>query len=104
MNGNSTVKLNTPIPASWVTSVGTSTPTAISGTPTSCNVRVGITDTGQEVVADVDLKAQQNSTATIVASFARYANTASNLFVQVTTSGGTSSAGTIYVAVTIHPQ
>jgi hypothetical protein len=101
--GNNTVKDSTiTLPAgSLFRAVTLDTPTAISGSPSSCNVRVGTTDTGQEVVADVDAKAQGHITGTIVAGLDKVGGftSATQLFAQVTTSGGTGSAGTIRLLV-----
>jgi hypothetical protein len=103
VSGNTTVKDSTiTLPAgSYFRAVTLDTPTAISGSPTTCNVRVGTTDTGQDVVADVDAKAQGHISATIVASLDKVGAfaLATTLFAQVTTSGGSGSAGTIRVLV-----
>lgn len=42
------------------------TPTAIPGTPTTTNLRLGSAANGQEYVADVDLKGQGYSSLTVV--------------------------------------
>ncbi len=102
--GNTTVKDGGTIqlPAGSIfRAVTLDTPAAISGTPTTANVRVGTSDTGQEVVADVDAKAQGHISCTIVASLDKVGGFASTvtLYPQVTTAGGTSSAGTVRVLV-----
>lgn len=104
VNGNTTVKDSTiTLPAGSIfRAVQIETPTTISGTPSSCNVRVGTADAGQQVVADVDAKSQGHIAATIVTAFDKvgsFSAAAQQLFAQVTTSGGTGSAGTIYVFV-----
>lgn len=100
VNGNTVVKDSIILPAgSYFRGVTFDTPTAISGTPTTCNCRVGTTDTGQDVVADVDAKAQGHIAATIVAALDKvggFVASDTTLFGQVTTAGGTASAGTIY--------
>lgn len=96
--GNTTVAGTYTVPAgSWLKAVALETPTAISGTPTSCLVRIGTTLHGQDIVADVDAKSQGHIAATIVAAFDKVGGLASTstVFIEVTTSGGTSSAGTI---------
>ena len=100
--GNTTVAGTYTVPPGiWLESVTIETPTAISGTPTSCLVRVGSTLHGQEIVADVDAKSQGHIASTIVAAFDKIAAlaAASTIFIEVTTSGGTSSAGTINTLV-----
>lgn len=104
VNGNTTVKDSTiTLPAgSTFHSITLDTPTAISGTPTTCNFRAGIADTGATIVADVDAKGQGHIACTIVAALNKISLAASAdtpLFLQVTTSGGTASAGTIYAIV-----
>lgn len=103
VNGNTTVKAQVVLPAGSIfRSITLDTPTAISGSPSSSNFRAGTSDTGQQVVADVDAKAQGHISATIVAALDKVGGfSASNttLYLQVTTAGGTSSAGTIYALV-----
>lgn len=102
-----TYKAQITLPAgSHLVSVPGETPTAISGSPTSANFRCGTTDTGQEVVADTDLKAQGHFTNTIVAGFNKIAFAAAAdtvLFLQVVVAGGTAPAGTIYAPVDYYP-
>lgn len=100
VNGNTTVTGTIAVPdGSWTDAFAIETPTAISGTPTSCLVRIGTTLHGQEIVADVDAKAQGHIAATIVAGFDKVAGMVgkTTYFVEITTSGGTSSAGTINI-------
>ena len=102
VNGNTTVTGTFTIPdSSWIDAVSIETPTAVSGTPTSCLVRLGTALHGQQIVADVDGKSQGHIAATIVAGFDKVAGMvgATTIYVEVTTSGGTSSAGTINVLV-----
>lgn len=107
VNGNTTAKVPITLPAgSWFRGITLDTPTAISGTPTSCNFRAGTADTGQQVVADVDAKAQGHISTTIVAALDKvggFLAADTVLFLQVTTAGGTSSAGTIYAFVDYDP-
>lgn len=74
------------------------TPTAIPGTPTNTNIRLGSAANGQQYVADVDIKAQGVINATIV-----YAgrNPATTVHYTVASSGGTAASqdGTIYIYV-----
>jgi hypothetical protein len=100
--GNTTVKgpITVP-PGSYLTNVDIETPTAITGTPTSCLVSVGTTDGGVDIVAAVDCKTQAHVAATIVAAFDKILGlaTLNTLYIQVVTTGGTASAGTINVNV-----
>jgi hypothetical protein len=98
VNGNTTVTGQLQIPTGCLLrNVYIETPTAISGTPTHCYVRVGITLAGQEIVADVDAQAQGHIGATLAATFDKIAGLAaiSVIYYQVVTTGGTGSAGTI---------
>lgn len=65
------------------------TPTAIPGTPTNTNIRLGSSANGQQYVADVDVKAQGVVNATIV-----YAgrNPATTVHYTVASSGGTAAS------------
>lgn len=104
VNGNTTVKdSSVVVPAgSYYRAHTIDTPTAISGTPTTCNVRIGTADAGQQILADVDAKAQGHITGTVVAALDKvggFASADTTLFAQVVTSGGTSSAGKIYILV-----
>lgn len=67
----------------------TETPTAIPGTPTNSNLRLGSGANGQQYVADVDVKAQGVITHTIV-----YAgrNPASTVHYTVASTGGTAAS------------
>lgn len=101
--GDNTVTGSCPLPAgAWLKGVMIETPAAISGSPTSSNVQVGSTSGGSDIVAAVNAAAQGHiAPATILSTFDkvnRLAN-ASAVYAQVTTSGGTSSAGTINVLV-----
>lgn len=103
VNGNTTVKSQIVVPdGSWLEAISIETPTAITGTPTSCLVRVGTTDGGVDIVAAVDSKAQGHIAATIVAAFDKVGGLVGlpTLFIQCITSGGTSSAGPINVGCT----
>ena len=104
VNGNTTVKDSSVVlPAGSVFRALTlDTPTAITGTPTNCNFRCGTADTGQQVVADVDAKSQGHISTTIVAALDKvggFSAADTTLYMQVTTSGGTASAGPIYAIV-----
>ena len=106
VSGNTTVKSNFLVPASsYLESVAIETPTAITGSPTSCLVSVGTTDAGVDIVAAVDCKSQAHVAATIVAAFDKILGlaTLNTIYVQVVTSGGTASAGTINVLVSFSP-
>jgi hypothetical protein len=105
VNGANTVKGQIAVPAnSWLKSIAFETPVTISGTPVS-NVRVGITDGGQEIVADTQAHSQGHIAATIVAAFDKVAGLAANnpLFIQATTSGSGGLAGTINVLASYDP-
>lgn len=84
---------------SWLRAVTLETPTAISGSPSSVNFRAGTTDTGQQIVADVDAKAQGHITGTVVAGFEKKLAVDTQLFLQATSAGGTAEAGVITVFV-----
>lgn len=103
VNGNTTVKDSTiTLPAgSYFRAVTVDTPTAISGSPTSCNVAVGTTDGGTDIMANTDCKAQGHTTGTIVAALDKVGGftSAIQVFIQVATAGGSSSAGTIRVLI-----
>lgn len=74
------------------------TPTAIPGTPTNTNLRLGSSANGQQYVADTDVKAQGVINATIV-----YAgrNPATTVHYTVASSGGTAASqdGTVNIIV-----
>lgn len=104
VNGNTTVKGSITIPAdSHLRSIKTNTPTAITGSPTHTYLRAGATDGGQDYVADTDVKGAATENAmSIVSSIDQVSGfTASDttIFFQLTTSGGTSSAGPVNVMV-----
>lgn len=81
-----------------VTNMWCETATAIPGTPTSSNLRVGSAANGQQYVADVDVKAQGFTALTVV-----YAgrNPATTSHYTVASSGGTAASqdGTLYLHV-----
>lgn len=81
-----------------VSSIHEETPTAIPGTPTTTNLRIGSAAAGQQYVADVDVKAQG-----YIALTALYAarNATGTFHYTVTSTGGTAASqdGTIYLHV-----
>lgn len=104
VNGNSTLSDSSIVlPAGSVFhSISLDTPTAITGTPTTCNFRAGTASTGQQIVADVDAKAAGHIAATVVAALdnvAAFAAADTTIFLQLVTAGGTASAGPINVRV-----
>lgn len=104
--GNTVVTGTIPVPdGSWIDAVSIETPTAISGTPTTCNVIAGTAAAGATIVAAVDAKAQGHIAGTIVAAFDKIGGFVgfNTVFVQVTTAGGTASAGAINVRVSYSP-
>jgi hypothetical protein len=104
--GTGTVTGTCPIiPGSWLSTVQIETNAAISGTPTTCNVRIGTTAAGQDVVADVDCKGAADLTATVVAALDRINGLANinTLFAQVVTTGGTAPAGPINITIAYNP-
>lgn len=106
VNGNTTVTGPIALPKGCILhAVAIETPVAISGTPTTCNVSVGTTSGGVDIVAAVDCKAQAHVAATIVAAFDKILGLAAidTIFIQVVTAGGTASAGTINVLVSYSP-
>ena len=105
VNGVNTVKGPIVVPpGSWLNAIAIETPSAISGTPTNCNVTVGTTDGGTDIVAAVDCKSQGHVAATIANGFDKVLGlvTTNTLFIQVA-STGTSPAGTINVLVSYDP-
>lgn len=104
--GTGTVSGSCAIPAgSWLSTILIETNTAISGVPTTCNVRIGTTAAGQDIVADVDCKGAADLTATVVAALDRINGLANvtTLFAQVVTTGGTAPAGVINVTIAYNP-
>lgn len=103
VNGNTTLKGQVTLPAgSHLRGIKVNTPTAITGTPTHTYLRAGATDGGQDYVADTDVKAAATESAmSVVASIDQVNGFASDtvIFFQLTTSGGTSSAGPVNVFV-----
>lgn len=81
---------------SWLHGIRAETATAFSGTPTNINLRVGTAAAGQQVVADVDVKAQGHVAATIVAAFDSVTG-ATTYYYQIAATGGTNPAGTVNV-------
>jgi len=65
------------------------TPTAIPGTPTNTNFRLGSSANGQQYIADVDVKAQGWINATVVYAGRNPANT---VHYTVASSGGTAGS------------
>ena len=82
----------------FVTGVLLETPTAIPGTPTTTNLRIGNAANGQQFVADVDVDGAGVLTATVLQAARRASGT---WFVTVASSGGTAAAqvGTVNVLV-----
>jgi len=106
VNGNTTVKGQIVVPAnSWLKSIAVETPVAITGTPASCNVNIGTTDGGTDIMAATAAGSQGHVAGTLTAAFDKILGLASltTLYVQVVTAGGTSSAGTINVLVSYDP-
>lgn len=102
--GNTTVKGSVTIPAgSHLRSIKTNTATAITGTPTHTYLRAGSTDGGQGYVADTDVKGAATENAMSLVSsidqIAAFAAADTTIYFQLTTSGGTSSAGPVNVFV-----
>jgi hypothetical protein len=100
--GSTTVSATVVLPAgSDFRAIAGDTPVAITNAPTSCLFRAGTAAAGQQVVADVDMKAQGHFACTIVAALdkggmAALANT--TIYLAVTTIGA-SAAGTIEIFV-----
>ena len=106
VNGNTTVKAQIVVPAnSWLKAIAVETPVAITGTPSTCNVSIGTTDGGTDIMAATAAASQGHIAGTIAASFDKVLGLVSltTLFVQVVTSGGTTPAGTINVLVSYDP-
>ena len=106
VNGNTTVKGPIVVPAnSWLKAIAVETPVTISGSPASCNVTIGTTDGGTDIMAATAAGSQGHVAGTIAATFDKVLGLASltTLYIQVTTAGGTSPAGTINVLVSYDP-
>ena len=76
------------------------------GTPTTCNVTIGTTDGGTDIMAAADAHTQGHIAGVIAATFDKVSGVTAllnTLYIQVTTAGGTSSAGTINVLVSYDP-
>jgi hypothetical protein len=106
--GNTTLKDSSIVlPAgSWFRGIILDTPAAISGTPSSVNFRAGLSDNGQEVVADIDAKGQGHIATTIVASLDKVGNFLAAdtvLYLQLATAGGATPAGTVHAIVDYDP-
>lgn len=103
VSGNGTMKDSAVLPAgSWFRGITLETPVAISGAPSSVNFRAGLSDAGQEAVADIDAKGQGHINTTIVAALDKvggFLNADTNLYLQLTTAGGTASAGTVHAII-----
>lgn len=98
-----TVSDSITVPAgSHLNSVKAETGAAFTGTPTNINLRVGSAATGQQVVADVDVKAQGHVAATVVSSFDAIASTIT-YYLQLAANGGTSPAGSVTVCIDYFP-
>lgn len=100
--GNTTIKGSVNLPAGAILrGFDTFTPVAITGSPTHTYIRAGLTDGGQDYVADTDVKAAGKVILTIVTSIDPVAGFAAptTVFYQLTTSGGTSSAGPVEILV-----
>lgn len=82
----------------WLEGIQAEVATAITGTPTNINLRVGTAAAGQEVVADTDVKAQGHFNTTIVASFDKQTG-ATTYYFRLAAVGGTNPAGTVNVIV-----
>lgn len=78
---------------SVIRSIDRDTPVAISGTPTTTNLRLGSAANGQQYVADVDLKAQGYSSLTVLyAARNAAADGPATFHYTVASAGGTASA------------
>lgn len=86
------------IPAgSWPTAIRAEVATAFSGSPTNINFRAGNAAAGQQLVADVDVKAQGHTNCTIVAAYDIVGSVDSTIYFQIAAVGGTNPAGTVNV-------
>lgn len=78
-------------PAGVVHQITTATETAIPGTPTNLNLRLGSGANGQQYVADVDVKAAGGLNLTLVAAARLAAAGGTTWHYTVSTSGGTAA-------------
>lgn len=96
--GSTTISTSVVLPAGAdFRNIVLDTPVAITNAPTSCLFRAGTAAAGQQVVADVDAKAQGHISTTIVASLDKGAVAAlsnTTIYLAMTTIGA-SAAGTI---------
>jgi hypothetical protein len=79
---------------------------AFSGAPTNINFRAGTTadGSGQQLVADTDVKAAGHFRPTIVAGFVSTMNGSTTLYFRLAATGGTSPAGSATVVVKFLPK
>lgn len=104
MAGGATVSGAVSLPAgAWLDAIRLETPAAFTGSPTNINVRCGSAAAGQQVVADVDAKAQGHIAATLVSSLDAVGGVPTILYLQAAAVGGTSPAGTVNVLVHYRP-
>ncbi len=75
------------------------TTTAVAGTPTTSNLRIGTTANGQEVVADVDVKAAGGINLTVTTAGRSRFSASQSFNVRVASSGGTPGAGQVFLEV-----
>ncbi len=87
---------------SWLAGIRVEVATAFSGSPTNINFRAGTAAAGQQVVADVDVKAQGHFSSTIVAAFDSTTG-ATTYYFQIAANGGTNPAGTAVVHLSYYP-
>lgn len=100
MAAGAEVKQQVDLPSGAIlTSVVTDVPTAISGSPTNINFKVGTASdySGGQVVAAADIKAQGHTTHTIVAAFDKQLGSTgkNSLYLDLAAVGGTNPAGTV---------
>ena len=104
MTAGATVSAMVSLPAgAWLDAIRLETPAAFSGSPTNINVRCGSAAAGQQVVVDVDAKAQGHIAATIVAGLDAVNGVPTTLYFQAAAVGGSSPAGTVNVLVHYRP-
>lgn len=104
MAAGATTSGSVSIPAgSWPIALRLETATAFTGSPTNINFRAGNTAAGQQLVADVDVKAQGHINATIVAAYDTIGNTDTTIYYQIAAVGGTNPAGTVNVILEYYP-
>jgi len=91
-------------PGAWITTIRFETETAFTGTPTNINARVGRSAAAQDVVADVGRESAGRDRGDESSPPIRASTTMTGtLYIQATSVGGASPAGTVNCLVEYFP-